>query len=273
MKKSFLSTVILCIISIQCAFSDIPQVDRHRPNMCVKITNINEFPTISLIRYTDGFGSISSFIIEPNTCFGGGYQFHRRYIYATHKSYITGKELNSIKFTTDKNLRKSSIYIDGNAEYVSNSNPLNNIQEFYKIMGFSTDSTVVLHKWKAIYSFSNGKKDSTVNYSEPAYSPALSADFTAPTPVSSPMVSAVGALSIYPNPAKDNVYVRIENDYEGEFDMKIMNIAGKTMSDFKFHKDNYSFTCLINTELLHKGVYILKISLANKTETRKLIIN
>jgi len=81
----------------------------------------------------------------------------------------------------------------------------------------------------------------------------------------------VNAISIYPNPAKDNFSIKFPATTKGINTIKVIDMFGKTL----IQKNTISGTQNINiTQQLAKGIYTVQItnSATGKTETQKLII-
>lgn len=71
--------------------------------------------------------------------------------------------------------------------------------------------------------------------------------------------------TIYPNPAKDVVNVRLAEGFDAaKTAITLTNVSGKTVAQFKSVED-------VNVANLPAGVYILTLTDGNKTESRKLI--
>lgn len=86
------------------------------------------------------------------------------------------------------------------------------------------------------------------------------ADFT----LSSSSFSQIDGLKMYPNPAKNNLY--IETALNGDINVSIVNMLGKEVVNTKAVNNT------VNVANLTSGIYIVKITEEGKTSTKKLII-
>lgn len=77
--------------------------------------------------------------------------------------------------------------------------------------------------------------------------------------------SQIDGLKLYPNPAKNNLY--IETTLNGDINVSIINMLGKEVVNTKVINNT------INVSNLTSGIYIVKITEEGKTSTKKLIIN
>jgi hypothetical protein len=137
-------------------YCDIIPPNSHYVNKCVLITNVNEYPDISLL----GVSSCMAFcpaiyVIGPTTCLEKGYKLNCLMIYGVRNSYLAGKDITTIDWSKDKHAFKTNIQIDPSGGYADNSNVIYSIKQYYRIVGF-TDSSVVIYKYKEEDYFCNG---------------------------------------------------------------------------------------------------------------------
>lgn len=76
--------------------------------------------------------------------------------------------------------------------------------------------------------------------------------------------NSITGLKIYPNPAKNNLYVTSDNF--DEKNIEIYNVLGKIVLSTKV------INAPVNVSKLSNGVYIVKVTENKKTSTRKLVI-
>jgi len=83
-----------------------------------------------------------------------------------------------------------------------------------------------------------------------------------------------GNISIYPNPASAHFMLDVSpfNQLDKELRLTINNVSGQEIMSQSFTLQNGGNSFKINTSLLDKGLYIIKISSAGKTGVQKLII-
>ncbi len=75
----------------------------------------------------------------------------------------------------------------------------------------------------------------------------------------------VQSLSIYPNPAKDIINIKL-NNYQNT-SATLYDISGRLMFEKKLNSDISS----IDVSNLNNGMYLLKINAENKTITKRVI--
>ncbi|WP_288955129.1 T9SS type A sorting domain-containing protein [uncultured Polaribacter sp.] len=81
-------------------------------------------------------------------------------------------------------------------------------------------------------------------------------------------LSLENLLSIYPNPAKENLQIEMKNSQKID-EVQIFSVVGKRVLKINVNTDK----TLLNTSKLSKGIYILKAKVNNKIISKKLIIN
>jgi endonuclease I len=81
-------------------------------------------------------------------------------------------------------------------------------------------------------------------------------------------------ISIYPNPASDYFTINIPqlNAFDKEFKLIISNIAGQTIVEEKYSVQNGEGNFEVNTSMLDKGMYIIKINSGSSYGVQKLLI-
>lgn len=77
--------------------------------------------------------------------------------------------------------------------------------------------------------------------------------------------SASKFTGIYPNPAKDQLVIRMKND--GKAHLEVMNLSGQTILSQTMEGET-----MINTSLMEKGIYTFQIKGIDFTETHKVVI-
>jgi len=77
--------------------------------------------------------------------------------------------------------------------------------------------------------------------------------------------SAPKFAGIYPNPAKDQLMIRMKND--GKAQLEVMNLSGQIILS-----ETIDGEALINTSLIAKGIYTFQIKGIDFTETHKVVI-
>jgi len=265
-----LIVLILLACIVQCGYCDVIPENSHYVEKCVKIININDFDSLVLLgwkwfpgNYLEGVYEISS-----ESCLNKGYKFNRFEIFAVHRSYIIGKDIVQIDWPNDKHALHSNMSIDPYYGYVNNWNPLNRVEEYYSILGF-TDDSIVFFKTKEVFGYNNGSADTEVNY-----------EYTGDPTLLNQKISTVVKLNnvkankflVYPNPAEDFVTIEISNSYMGAISYELRSPNGKIVYSQVKKKDSYLFTNKIPTSNIIKGTYFVSIKFGKAIETKKIII-
>jgi len=80
-------------------------------------------------------------------------------------------------------------------------------------------------------------------------------------------------IQIFPVPASDRVMVQINNEFNGKFEIIILNSFGKIISHDQLIKDNYSIHKEFNFSNYNSGIYFIEIRFSNRKITKKVIVN
>jgi hypothetical protein len=86
--------------------------------------------------------------------------------------------------------------------------------------------------------------------------------------------SETSILSIYPNPAGQQVTIRYRMNFPGDFSMEIRDLRGVLKNSpgaIPSNKGDHEAT--LSTANLQPGIYLLKIICGQQTMTRKLVIS
>lgn len=102
--------------------------------------------------------------------------------------------------------------------------------------------------------------DQVEDYTEPAADPRC-------TLLATTDVSANKAVSIYPNPAKNEFFLKSANNISGKVNVEIYDASGKLVSSQKI-----SATDAVNTQALQNGVYLVKVTGLGVQYSSKLMI-
>lgn len=102
--------------------------------------------------------------------------------------------------------------------------------------------------------------DQVEDFTEPAADPRCTA-------LATNDVSANKAMSIYPNPAKDQFFLKSANNILGKVSVEIYDASGKLVSSQKI-----SSTDAVSTQALPNGVYVVKVAGLGVQYSSKLMI-
>ena len=67
-------------------------------------------------------------------------------------------------------------------------------------------------------------------------------------------------ISLYPNPSKENITLKLDNPWNGEIGLKIIDMSGKTVRNAQFFKVGESIEINISVSDLATGVYAISIN-------------
>jgi len=248
--------------------ADVIPLEHHWVNKCIKITNINDYADITLLGYIiRDYATNSTYVITSVDCLVKEYKYNGLNIYAVNKSYLTGKDLNSIDWTKDKHAVKTTIPIDCYEPPLPDSIPVTSIEEYYNIAGFKTDS-VVVYKWKSVYKFSNGRADSINNYTYKGDATKLS-----PSILSNITNTHYDAsITLFPNPVQKSIHLKFEDYNYGIISIKLLTPDGKIVKSFVENKLITKTDFTIPIDNLPKGFYFIKINNGLAESTKRIII-
>ena len=76
-------------------------------------------------------------------------------------------------------------------------------------------------------------------------------------------------VTIYPNPASDNIIVSFSENSKKSFSVEITNCLGEVVFSKFYRAEN---TAVINVESFSKGIYFLTIKKKKKRNIQKVVI-
>ena len=85
--------------------------------------------------------------------------------------------------------------------------------------------------------------------------------------------SAVNAFSVYPNPASDNISIKLDLNETSNLIVDIADINGNQVAVIMNEKQSGLVTKQVNIEELPNGNYFVRLQVNGKTTTQKLTIN
>jgi hypothetical protein len=268
MKKYSHIVVFVFLILGKLSYCDVIIVGSHAVTKCAKITNLNDYPEVSLIGFKlSVFNYYHSYIVVPAKCLECDSESSLN-IYAINKTLLIGYDIEKNDWRKDKNALKSNIYINTHKYYVDDSIPIYSIEQFYKILGF-TDTTIVLFKWKEVTNDKNMNLLATDEFTYDGDISILSQKF----PLGIKTITYHSTFTLYPNPAKQVVSMKISNFYQGSVPVEIFSFGGKVLKSTTLIKTGFIYDSTISIENLPKGIYFVTLRFGAMVETQKLIIN
>jgi hypothetical protein len=85
------------------------------------------------------------------------------------------------------------------------------------------------------------------------------------------VVPAGLAIDMYPNPVLDNLTLKLDGDYLGNIQVRIINLAGVVIYDLNAEKAAVEFEQVISVDNLTHGVYIIQITGGEYSEVKRFI--
>jgi len=268
MKKYILSLVFISYLFCDTCLGDVIVINVHYVDKCVKITNIDDFPDVSLLGYPHpGAMNYDTYLISSNQCLTKGYDYNDFYIYAVNKEYLIGKDIKKLDLFKDPNAMLSNNHIIPFGGYIQDSIPILAVEEYYKIVGFSK-TQVILYKWQEITKFNNGKPDSTSTY---AYEGDVSQLYQK-IQVGINTKQNASSIDVYPNPAQKNFHLKMNNSYHGSVAIQLINFDGKLVKSLNLTKTTQILDTDIHVENLAVGSYYVSVNFGELVESKKIVI-
>jgi len=273
MKK--LTYLIICVSFLfsNACLGDIIPNNSHYVTKYVKITNTDDFPEISLLGivlpYNDYFKT-EIVRITSSEYLPRNYRNCDFNIYALRIDYLNGQDLKKLDFINNQNSLGSNIKIRPFNGYLSDSayTSISEIQEYYKIVGFSK-TQVILHKWKEVNKFDNGKPDSTITYT---FEGDVSLIYQT-IQVGTKSKQNISSFEVFPNPARKNFHMKMNNSYHGTVSIQLINLDGKIVKSQNVSKTTQILDKDICIENLKVGSYYIFVKFGELVENKKIVIH
>lgn len=260
------------------SFCDVIFPNTHKVNYCPKITNLGNYPEVSIIGYViDGGGFNYCYLINDTICLDKGpNQMSGFFICAVSNYYMEfiNNDIDKIDWKKDKNAYLSYSIQPDPRYYVNDTDPLVSLDSYYKIMGFN-DSALVMYLWKNVYGFNNGSADSVILYPFQGDSTSLLQHVRNNIILPSGLSYNLNEIDIatYPNPSKGTINIKIKGSYSGLIKFEFFNSNGELVQTFSRNKTTYTLIFDTTVMNLGKGTYFIKASNLTVAETKKIIID
>ena len=268
MKTKIALLAVAFLLLGRISYGDVIDPNTHHVAKCVKITNIDDYPDVTLIGYGVEVMPITTYIISSSTCLWKGYKFNMLHVLAVNKSYLETKVLTETDWLNDGHAIASNIQIDPEGGYVYDENPLSAIEEYYKIVGFSS-TNVILYKWKEVTKYNNGLADSIKTFTCKEDVTKLSQKIITNT---RPVESILSSFDVFPNPAYNKLNIKIETLYPGVIPIEIVNCEGKVVKSTTVDKNVNSSVTELNIKDLPGGTYYVSVRIGKYNETKTILI-
>jgi hypothetical protein len=162
-KLNLLVFIFLLVFSFKTS-GDVILIESPRAQICVRISNLDEFPDVALIGFSDCVSLSQSnkiYLINSISCLKVN-KYCPLTILAVKKDYIKNKDITKIDWNNDKNVFKSHLKIDPDWR-IEAPESVSNIDVYFRIAGF-TDSSIVLYRSLQVYKYNNGQPDKIEDY-------------------------------------------------------------------------------------------------------------
>ena len=257
--------MLIFLFTSRSVLADLIPGNAHYVSKCVKITNLKDYPEISMIGFErTPSGQNNQVFSISSSCIALMYKYDKLTIYALKKTYLEDKDISVLDLPHDKNAVKTSIPIYPYFGYVSNSNPLVSMEEYYKIVGF-TDTSVVIYKWQEISKFNNGQKDQFKTFDYTGDISILSQKILTGTSTS----ESNSGIELFPNPAQKNVHLKISNNYQGIVHIGVFTTDGKKINSMFATKESATLDYIVPISSLPKGTYLVYVGIGKKSGMEK----
>lgn len=263
-------TILLILAIIQNAYCDIIPENSHFVDKCVKITNISEYDNFEILGYIWYVGNYhgDTYEVSSEECLTKGYKHNTLRLFGVKSDYLSGKDIDNIDLPNDNNALETNIEINPYAGYYHDSIPIDKIEEYYKILGF-TDTSVVIFKWKEVYGFNDDSADSIVTNDYSGDNSPFYKDM--PTGLSESKELILNTR-IYPNPADKLITAEISNSFIGVVKIQLLSQDGKIHSENEVVKYTDMITTELSSSKLTHGIYFLNLHFGDAVETKKIVI-
>ena len=165
MKRIIWITLFLLLIASY-SQGDILPPNSHPLDRQIYITNLSDYPQVSLIGYITGpmIPDYEIQVIEADVSLSKGYKFNTFKVFAIYHQIIEDAGgIDNIELDKIAQTKPPADIIDPYGGFVTNDNPLAAQYYYYRITEV-TDSTLRLSLHRAIYKYNNDSPDKIVNY-------------------------------------------------------------------------------------------------------------
>lgn len=113
-------------------------------------------------------------------------------------------------------------------------------------------------------------QDAAGNVSKPVTRYIFADEALAPTGINE--YGASGNLSVYPNPAKDVLYLKLKEDANTPVEIKVYNVLGDEVMSIKRNALYAAEELSLNTSTWKEGIYLVNIKYGGKQATQRVVI-
>ncbi|HAH24611.1 MAG TPA: hypothetical protein DCL77_12815 [Prolixibacteraceae bacterium] len=268
MKTQITVFVLILLLTGKICYGDVIPDHSHYVAKCVKITNLDDYPDVSLVGFIPPWAMASdNYLISSSQCLTKGYKFNDFKIFAVKREYLVGKDLQKLDLPRDRNALPSNIQIEPYYGYMNDSIHISGLEQYYKIAGFSS-TQVILYLWKEVTTFNDGKPDLIKTFTYDGDASMLYQKIQ--TGTSSKELKP--SFELFPNPANKKFHLRVNNLYVGDVPIEIVGLDGKVVKSITVNKFSYRLDTDIQIENLRKGTYSVSLKFGRSVESTKMVI-
>ena len=164
MKRVKYTLVLLLAILTVRIHGDVIIVDYSPTKICVRITNLNDYPDIEIIGLNNCFAVFSKPKVNIVDSISS-LEVHKACpltFYAVKKEYLKEKGIENINWKKDKNVRKSDITVNARKTRVGYPN-VENLEMNFIIVGFN-EKSMVMYPISQTHKFNNGDPDEVYEF-------------------------------------------------------------------------------------------------------------
>ncbi len=79
-------------------------------------------------------------------------------------------------------------------------------------------------------------------------------------------------ITVYPNPNNGQFEIALQNEYKGDLQISVQNLAGQVLYQQQVSKDVENFVTTVRTPQLPAGIYLLQIKDKERVATKKIVV-
>lgn len=232
---------------------------------CIQITNLDDFQDVEIVCVNRGSEGSSNYLLNPYDCFNISAYSDSLTLYATTSEYLKGRKLNTIDFSQNYFCLKSGVDLNEPLRKAGNPALVAQVLEYIKIIGF-TDSELVVQKTKEVVNYIDGSQTYQINQSPVDSTGSISLIF----PVNMKYRTDTG-IKIFPNPATSLMNIYADNDFIGNYSVKLSTFDGQTIFYEPLNKKNLNTLVKFDLNGLDPGIYLITIDFDNRVVTKKFV--
>ena len=125
---------------------------------------------------------------------------------------------------------------------------------YIDIKGISIPGSVTIAPWSSVVLISSGSTSQSVATAE----------------AQNDLIEKP-ALSLYPNPARDNFVLQLNNSHMGKMSVQVVNQTGAIVHTYEFNKDQIVNQIIVPANALPPGIYFVHVHIGTWSDQRKIV--